>query len=331
MEECLRIITDIGIQIRKRLTESLNLQSNEYKSAVHQYSHDDVIYQIDKDVEDLILLGLKDDAEKAGGVVLVAEGLTNMVFPIGITPESARYQVIIDPIDGTRGLMYNKRSAFYLAGIAPNKGQHTRLSDIEAAVMVELPTAKSYLADTFSAIKGKGVKGWRTNLFDNSEEMLMINPSRAKTIYGGFAQFSRFFSPGKDIIATIEEKMIQNLFPSAPEGVAFLFEDQYISTGGQFYELLMGHDRFTADIRAALYAQFRKDGSRTGLSCHPYDLCASLILTEAGIPVLDMYGQPIDGGFNTTDQLNWIAYANQHIQNEVEPILLKLLSEYRLM
>jgi hypothetical protein len=50
--------------------------------------------------------------------------------------------VIVDPIDGTRGIMYDKRAAWALAGVAPNKGPGTRLRDIEVAVMTELPTSK---------------------------------------------------------------------------------------------------------------------------------------------------------------------------------------------
>ena len=52
-------------------------------------------------------------------------------------------RIIIDPIDGTRGLMYDKRSAFFLAGAAPNRGDSTTLQDIEVAAMVELPTTRS--------------------------------------------------------------------------------------------------------------------------------------------------------------------------------------------
>ena len=34
---------------------------------------------------------------------------------------------------------------------------------------------------------------------------------------------------------------------------AAVFDDQYISTGGQFYEMIAGHDRFIADLRPAFY------------------------------------------------------------------------------
>ncbi len=72
--------------------------------------------------------------------------------------------MIVDPIDGTRGIMYDKRAAWALAGVAPNKGSATRLSDIEVAVMTELPTSKMGFGDVLWAIKGQGAHGNRERL-----------------------------------------------------------------------------------------------------------------------------------------------------------------------
>ncbi len=66
-----------------------------------------------------------------------------------------RFRVIIDPIDGTRGLMYDKRSAWFLAAVAVDKGEQTGLRDTIASVMVELPTSKQHLCDSLLATYGK--------------------------------------------------------------------------------------------------------------------------------------------------------------------------------
>ena len=47
-----------------------------------------------------------------------------------------------------------------------------------------------------------------------------------------------------------------------------VFDDQYICTGGQFYELIVGHDRFIADLRPLFYQILHQP---PGLCCHPYD------------------------------------------------------------
>ena len=120
-------------------------------SAAHEVMRStaaDTIYSIDADVEPVIEDFCREWSKKTP-LVLIAEGIENehgvegvKVFPQGTREEDAAIRVIIDPIDGTRGIMYDKRPAWSLAGVAPNKGAATRLSDIEVAVMTELPTSK---------------------------------------------------------------------------------------------------------------------------------------------------------------------------------------------
>ena len=55
-------------------------------------------------------------------------------LPRGVPESEAVWRIIVDPIDGTRGLMYQKRSAWILTGVAPNRGPETNLQDIELAM-----------------------------------------------------------------------------------------------------------------------------------------------------------------------------------------------------
>src|SRR5207248_7039697 len=137
-------------------------------------------YAIDADVEPIIEDFCREWA-KTIPLVLVAEGIENehgvegiKVFPDGSREEDAQIRLIIDPIDGTRGIMYDKRPAWALAGVAPNKGKNTRLRDIEVAVMTELPTSKMGFADVLWAIKGSGANAKRVDLRNNSEESLAV-------------------------------------------------------------------------------------------------------------------------------------------------------------
>jgi hypothetical protein len=63
---------------------------------------------------------------------------------------------------------------------------------------------------------------------------------------------SEFFQGGKDILARIEKEVVETPIGPIEPGKARLFEDQYICTGGQFYELVAGHHRFNADLRPDL-------------------------------------------------------------------------------
>lgn len=328
------VLCKVGHLVCQKVHAALRGNSIEERSAIYKEGEDDTIYQIDRDVEEILVPVLEEHAAALGGVVLIAEGIgedtSGLILPAGSSAEKARLRIIIDPIDGTRGIMYDKRSAFFLAGAAPNKGPATSLQDIEVAVMTELPTSRSLLSDTVWAIKGQGAQAFTRHLATDKQTSRAIAPSRAKTIIGGFAQLARFFPPGRDLLARIEDELIETLLPDRPEGKAVIFEDQYISSGGQLYELLMGHDRFTADIRPLLYRKLAQEGHRAGHVCHPYDVCTFLIAAEAGVVVTDAFGQPLNAPLDVRSPVDWIGYANERIRQEVEPVLQGLLRKYGL-
>jgi fructose-1,6-bisphosphatase/inositol monophosphatase family enzyme len=284
----------------------------------------DTIYKIDA-VVDPVLEAFCEEWSRTTPLVLVAEGLEDehgaegrKVFPTGTREADALIRVIVDPIDGTRGIMYDKRPAWSLAGVAPNKGPDTRLRDIEVAVMTELPTSKMGSADVLWAIKGQGAKGQRVDLRTGEARPLPIQPSSADNLAHGFAMISNFF-PGTKILASeLMERVVSAMLGDAEVSKALVFEDQYISTGGQFYELIVGHDRFNADLRSLFY---RVTPRPLGLCVHPYDLATLLIAEEAGVVVTDGLGNPLDGPLDHTTGLSWAGYANETLRRKIEPIL----------
>lgn len=294
-------------------------------------SSSDTIYAIDAAVEPFMVEFFEDWGRQTP-LVLIAEGLENengmegsRVFPAGTAEKDAAIRVIVDPIDGTRGIMYDKRSAWSLAGVAPNNGAATSLRDIEIAVMSELPTSKAGFADHLWATKGGGAHGRRVDLRTGDERPLTIRPSQANSIDHGFATIVNFFPGTKVLAAELMEQIAQELIGPADVFNASVFEDQYISTGGQFYELLAGHDRFVADLRPLFY---RIQNQPPGLCCHPYDCAALLIAEEAGVIVTDGFGNPLDAPMDVTSGVAWAAYASDQIRQNVEPLVKAFLSEY---
>jgi hypothetical protein len=283
----------------------------------------DTIYGLDTVVEP-ILEDFCNDWAKTTPLVLIAEGVEGgavdgvKVFPDGAREEDAKIRLIVDPIDGTRGLMYDKRSAWALAGVAPNRGPATRLRDIEAAVMTELPTSKMGLADVLWATKGHGTGVERVNLHDGTSQPLPLRPSSADTIAHGFASVVNFFPGTKSLAAELMEHLARELLGEVDVTKALVFDDQYISTGGQFYELIVGHDRFNADLRPLLHRIRRQP---PGLCCHPYDCATWLVAEEAGVVLTDGLGAPLDGPLDVTTGLSWAAYANAALRAKIEPLL----------
>lgn len=328
------IFCEIGMAVCKHLYQTLQNQTFEQLSAVYALRPEDTIYQIDRHAELIIVPLLEKHAEQIGGIVLIAEGIgdenTPLVLPKDTTEDQAKWRVLIDPIDGTKVLMSGKRSAFFLAGIAPNLGRNTSLQRIEVAVMTELPTAKALYSDTFWAIKGRGTSGFSTNLITQTQQLKMPTPSQATTIRGGFAQLSRFYAPARGLIAQIEDELLEILFPDLADEQVATFEDQYMASSGQLYELLVGHDRFIGDLRPLIYSYLSKTGKRIGHTAHPYDLCTILIAKEAGIIITDELGGELNPSMHTTISVGWLGYANVNIQQEVESTLQMLLQKHGL-
>jgi hypothetical protein len=258
-----------------------------------------------------------------GPVVLVAEGLPGgqLILPRGASQAEAIWRIIVDPIDGTRGLMYQKRSAWILTGVAPNRGPETNLQDIDLAVQTEIPLVKQHLADALWAIRGKGVQAERFNRLTGESQPLRLRPSTARTIAHGFATVARFFPGAREELAAIDEEIVTGALGPIQPGKAHCFEDQYICSGGQLYELMVGHDRFVADLRPLMEPVMARRGLALGLCSHPYDLCTELIARELGVIVTDAGGGPLQAPLNVETDVTWVGYANEHIRSQMEPRL----------
>jgi len=304
----------------------------EEQAGVERSDEADTIYAIDAVVEPAI-----EHACEAWGrdepIILIAEGVRDergnegeRVFPAGTPKDRCVWRVIIDPIDGTRGLMYDKRPAFFLAAAAPNNGPETRLRDCVASVMAELPTSKMGYADTVTATKGGGAICRRIDLRDGSEERFHPRPSTATTINHGFAQVSNFFPGTKVLASELMEHVVRGTIGEADVTRATVFDDQYISTGGQWFELVCGRDRFNADLRPAFYAM---QGQPEGLCCHPYDCAGLLCAEEAGALLTDERGEPLDCPLDLTTGVSWIGYANAGLRRTIEPLVRSFLAQQK--
>ncbi len=289
----------------------------------------DTIYAVDRVSEELIVEFFDREVASHTPIVLVAEGLPEgqIVLPEGAREEDARWRVIVDPIDGTRCLMYQKRSGWVLTGVAPNLGPETSLADIELAVQTEIPILKQHLSDVVWTVRGGAVEGERYNRVTGERTPLRIEPSRAPSIEHGYAGIARFFPGARDELAAIDEEIVRRTLGPVRPGKAHCFEDQYASTGGQLFELMCGHDRFIADIRPLVESVIRKRGQQLGICCHPYDLCTELIARQLGVIVTDPWGEPVRARLSVEPDVAWVGYANEEIRRLVEPVLQAVLRE----
>ncbi len=316
-------VRELHEEVRRAVVAAAERAPMDELSGIAADDEGDTIYQIDRVSEDALIGFFEREVAPRVPIVLVAEGLHGgrVVLPRGTSEAEARFVVIVDPIDGTRGLMYQKRSAWILTGIALNRGRDTTLADIDAAMQSEIPLVKQHLSDVLWATRGRGASAERFNRLTGARTALRLRPSAAPTIAHGFAMVSRFFPGAREELAAIDEEIVFAALGPPEAGKAHLFEDQYISSGGQLYEMMAGHDRFVADLRPLMDRQLSARGRALGICCHPYDLCTELIARELGVIVTDERGGPLRASLAVEPDVAFAAYANVRIRAQVEPLL----------
>lgn len=278
----------------------------------------DTIFGIDAAVEAILL----QHCERWGTTqhfTLLAEGLDARGVTFGQRGRGGPpFRLLADPIDGTRGLMFDKRSAWCLMGIAPDRGDATRLGDVQVAVMTELPTTRQATSDVLWATAGGVALGERLDLASGVARALPVVPSRATTLRHGFATVANFFPGGKELTARLDEAIVLRSLGAWNPEKAEVYTDQYISSGGQLAEVALGRDRFVLDVRPLVH---RRLGVPSSLACRPYDLVTWRIAHEAGCVVLDPFGAPLDAPLDTTTSVAFACYANKDLAAHLMPIV----------
>jgi len=314
-------------QLRAAVIAAGERQASDDLSRVARDTAGDTVYALDTVTEKPLVEFFEREVATHVPVALIAEGIPGgrLVLPANASATDARWHVIVDPIDGTRGLMYQKRSGWILTGIAPNRGPATGLHDIAAAVQTEIPVHKQHLADVVWAFRGEGAQAERWNRLTGERAPIVLNPSRAATLAHGFGTVVRYFPGQRDVLAAIDDEMVAAIMGPPQPGKAACFEDQYVSTGGQLYELMAGHDRVVVDIRALVH------DAAASLCCHPYDICTELIARELGVIVTDARGESLSAPLSVEPNVSWVGYANASIRNVVEPALRRALTSRGLL
>jgi len=316
-------------QVRDAVLSSCEQSELEALSHVDDdQSSGDTLYAIDRISEKALIALFESEIASSAPILLIGEGLPDgqVVLPSGADENDVIWRIIVDPIDGTREIMYQKRSAWVLTGVAPNRGPETNLQDIVLALQTEIPTLKQHLSDSLWAIRGSGAHAERYDRISGERRPIKLKPSTATSIRHGFSMVSRFFPGAREELAAIDEEIVRGALGEVQPGKAHCFEDQYLSTGGQLYELIAGHDRFIADLRPLMEFLLNRRGLALGICCHPYDICTELIARELGVIVTDELGEPLRAPLDVKTNVAWAGYANRNIQQEIEPLLQRALA-----
>lgn len=319
-EYILKLHFKIHIAVRNMIKE----QKSQYNSDIITEGYGDVSYAVDSKSETIIDKYFTDNPPK-GGAVVICEGLGVRIYPETKTKETALWRILIDPLDGTRHIMYDNRSAWILTGVAPNKGEGTSLKDIIVALQTEVPISIQEKSIVLTAIKNHGTDCSIWNIEKNIclEKDLLLQPSSSRQLDNGFVVFTNFFPGTKQIISLLEENVLNRIVGEPDEGSPLIFSEQYISNAGQLFMLMTGRYRVCIDIRADLIYMQKRMNKHLPLCPHPYDLSAALIAQEAGIILLDSKGMTIDYPMDLNTNCCWIGYANQGLFDLMHPVLVE--------
>ncbi len=331
-------------RIRDQVVASTERAAVDALSHVHADDEGDTIYAIDKVAEDVLVEEIgRTIAREHGPVVLVAEGLPGgrVVLPRSASAAEARWTIIVDPIDGTRGLMYQKRPAWILTGVAARQPDST----CDQPALTRPVRHRPRPADRDSAGQAAPVR--RAVGFGGAGRARRPRESPDRVTGATGAAPLQVGDPGPWVfdhlavlpglraeLAALDDEIAAAVLGPPVPGKAQLFEDQYISSGGQLYELVIGHDRFIADLRSIARSTRHSapalgtaphsapaPGTSQSLCCHPYDLCAELIARECGVIVTDECGAPLSAPLNVEADVSWVGYANAGLRDAVQPVL----------
>ena len=302
-------------QILAAIRQSLAQASADTLSRTVRDQDGDTIFGIDLDAE-RVLIPFCEQWGQSVSFLLMAEGVEAGGRRFGAG--EPQFRLIVDPVDGSRGLMHDKRSAWCLAAVATEHGEDTRMEHVVAAAMTELPTTRHGFIDRLWTTQGNPAVGERHNLWDNSHEPLKVAPSTQATLHHGFGTVCDYFPGGKELLGRIAERILHEEMGGWNPEKAEVFCDQYIASGGQLAELILGRDRFVLDVRPLVYAAL---GVESSLCSRPYDLCTQLIAKNAGVVVSDPFGAPLNCPLDVTTNVAYAAYANPALADRLQPIV----------
>lgn len=217
-------------------------------------------------------------------------------------------RVVVDPVDGTRNLMADLRSAWTVVAVAPPGPGLPRLSEVELGLVAELPDARAARYRLLSARRGGGARLEERRLDDDFlvHRAPLVADADDRPDHGYFSVF-RYTPAQRPALAELEARFFARLAEHEGADLRQCFDDQYISNGGQLALLALGTYRMVADLRAHLA------GAAPGqvTTAKPYD-CAGAVLVarEAGCVVTAPGGAELDFPLDAETPVSFVGWAN---------------------
>lgn len=197
LNESLRLkLCDLQKHMLRAILEARNEHSTDQLASISEQTAADVIYAIDTIADQALHQWFSTNWPHEHPVQIIMEGIEDdevCTYPSGTPVKDTVLKCIIDPIDGTREIMYDKRSAWILTGLAPQRFESNSLQDIQIAAMTEIPTSRQWRADQISASRGEGLQCQALDVRnDYTATTTILHPSDATDVRHAFGTIIRF-------------------------------------------------------------------------------------------------------------------------------------------
>ena len=256
----------------------------------------DDVFGVDARAEEALLDALARLGDRWPGTAVVEGHDADVVVGDATGP----WRYIVDPVDGTRGLLAGKRSAWVLLGAGRDAAT---LEDLEVGAAVEIPTRRAAVGLVAHAAVGGPAHAVDDDLTGAGA------PPRPVTLTPRGGDLARRFvtvvrlAPGSH--APIGEWADRHL-----AGLE-VYDDLAPCTGSYLMGLAAGNDAAVFDPRPLLVPGH--------LAAHPYDMASLVVTRAAGAIVEALPAGPLDVPLDCTTPVAWAGYADAEVANRLRP------------
>lgn len=291
----------------------------------------DVTFGLDVPAEEAVVTWMNEHARHSPISVLtedvgwrhLAPGASPGAEPIELSDfEHGGPRIAIDPVDGTRHLMSDLRSAWTVVAFAGPGAAPPRMSEIVLGIVSELPDTRAASYRSLTAVRDAGCRIAEHALPDNDgdlslREAPLIADDELRLDHAYFP-FFKYMPDLRPHLAEIEACFFERLQRLEGADVSNCYDDQYISNAGQLFHLARGTYRMITDLRAWIA---ERRGQPT-ITAKPYDLAgAVLCATEAGCVITAPDGSQLDFELDTETPVSFVGWANRVTHERLQPHL----------
>ncbi len=226
-------------------------------------------------------------------------------------------RIAFDPVDGTRNLMSDLRSAWTVVSFAGPGSDAPRFSDVQAGLVSEIPTTRADRYRIYSAERGGPcVRQVRSLANDDLLEEEILRCDEDDRPDQGYFPFFRYDPVLRPALAQLESAFFERLERFESAELRSVYDDQYISSAGQLMLLSEGTYRMVVDARAWV----ARRAGRTTVTSKPYDVAGALVVAEAaGAVVTAASGRALDFPIDAETPVDFAGYANRPTQERLQP------------